>query len=224
MTAIPHIELKATQRALREGFPPDMGLRVHRSISWIGRAERETEDCDARFVFLWIAFNAAYADERDFAVPAVGGNARRDFAAYFEHLIRLDQAHRIYNAIWQKFPGPIRLLMENRYVFQPFWSHHNGIEGYEDWSRRFAAASRTFVAAVTRHDTVAVLSCLFDRLYVLRNQIVHGGATWNGSVNRNQAGDGAAILAFLMPLFVSIMMEHPDEDWGRPFYPVVEAE
>lgn len=71
---------------------------------------------------------------------------------------------------------------------------------------------------------LAARSCIFDRLYVLRNQIVHGGATWDGSVNRNQACDGAAILAFLMPLLVSIMMEHPDGDWGRPFYPVVEAE
>lgn len=222
MTVISHDKLKATQRERRAGFPPDMGLRVHRAISWIGRAEREADDSDARFVFLWIAFNAAYADERDFT--ATGGGARRDFAAYFEHLIRLDPEHRIYDAIWQTFPGPIRLLMQNRYVFQPFWSHHNGLPGHEDWPERFAASARTFARAVTGHDTVTVLSCLFDRLYVLRNQIVHGGATWNGRVNRNQARDGAALLAVLMPLFVSIMMEHPEEDWGQPFYPVVEVE
>ena len=32
-----------------------MGLRVHRSISWIGRAEDATDD-DGRFIFLWIGF------------------------------------------------------------------------------------------------------------------------------------------------------------------------
>lgn len=31
--------LKEKQRAIRAGFPETMGLRVHRSISWIGRAE-----------------------------------------------------------------------------------------------------------------------------------------------------------------------------------------
>jgi len=53
--------LKARQRAERERYPPNLGLRVHRALSWLGRAEQLVEDVDARFVFLWIAFNAAYA-------------------------------------------------------------------------------------------------------------------------------------------------------------------
>ena len=64
--------LKEKQRAIRSGFPETMGLRVHRAISWIGRAEACEEDDDARFIFLWIAFNAAYADEREFqSIPLV---------------------------------------------------------------------------------------------------------------------------------------------------------
>ena len=59
-----------------------------------------------------------------------------------------------------------------------------------------------------------VLSLVFDRLYVLRNLLVHGGATWNSRVNRDHVRDGAAILAFLMPVFVDVMMDNPDEDWG----------
>ena len=66
-----HAALKAKQRAIREGFPETMGLRAHRAISWIGRAEACGDDDDARFVFLWIAFNAAYADEREFGLVAV---------------------------------------------------------------------------------------------------------------------------------------------------------
>ena len=69
--SLTHAVLKAKQRALREGFPETMGLRVHRSISWIGRAEA-AEDDDARVIFLWIAFNAAYVDEREFQGPAPG--------------------------------------------------------------------------------------------------------------------------------------------------------
>ena len=44
-----------------------------------------------------------------------------------------------------------------------------------------------------------VLELIFDRLYVLQNQILHGGATWSGSVNRDQVRDGAAIMGFLVP-------------------------
>ena len=80
-----------------------MGLRVHRSISWISRAEAAADD-DARFIFQWIAFNAAYADEQEFQGPAPG--ERATFADFFEKMVRLDAERRIYNEIWGASPGP----------------------------------------------------------------------------------------------------------------------
>lgn len=211
--------LKDKQRAIRAGLPETMGLRVHRAISWIGRAEASGDDDDARFIFLWIAFNAAYADEREFQAVALGERAA--FVDYFGRLVVRDEGRRIYKALWQRFSGPVRMLMENRYVFNPFWQHHNGIEGFDDWEEKFKASSRSFAQAFQAGDTVRVLSFVFDRLYVLRNQLVHGGSTWNSGVNRSQVSDGAAILSVLLPVFVDLMMDHPTEDWGRPFYPVV---
>lgn len=40
-----------------------MRTRLHRALSWLGRAEQEKDDDDARFLFLWVAFNAAYAGQ-----------------------------------------------------------------------------------------------------------------------------------------------------------------
>jgi hypothetical protein len=209
--------LKTKQRAIRAGFPETMGLRAHRAISWIGRAEACGDDADARFVFLWIAFNAAYADETEFQQTASGERAA--FTSYFGQLVPLDRERHIYKALWRRFSGPVRLLMDNCYVFSPFWQHHNGIEGYADWEARFSASKQVFNGAFQRGDTAKVLTMVFDRLYVLRNQIVHGGSTWNSSVNRAQVRDGAAILGFLLPVFVDLMMDNPAGDWGRPFYP-----
>lgn len=196
-----------------------MGLRLHRSISWIGRAEACGEDDDACFIFLWIAFNAAYADEREFQASSPG--ERSAFLDFFVRLVALDGEKRIYKAIWQRFSGPVRMLMDNRYVFNPFWQHHNGIEGFSDWQDKLTTSSRAFASAFQSGETARVLSFVFDRLYVLRNQIVHGGSTWNSGVNRAQVRDGAAILSFLMPVFVDLMMDHPGNDWGKPFYSVV---
>ena len=214
-----HAVLKTRQRDLRAGFPETMGLRVHRAISWIGRAEAAGDD-DGRFIFLWIGFNAVYADENEFQNTAPAERAA--FTGFFQKAVTLDRGERVYDAVWQNFSGPIRLLLHNRYVFHPFWQHYNGIDGFADWKRRFRASERRCLRALEARDTVQVLSLVFDRLYVLRNQLVHGGSTWNGSVNRDQVRDGAAILAFLMPVFVDVMMGNPHEDWGRPFYPVVE--
>ena len=214
-----HAALKSRQRSLRAGFPETMGLRVHRSISWIGRAAAAADDPDARFIFLWIAFNAAYADERDFqSIPA---GERKTFADFFDKLVALDTDRRIYGAIWQRFSGPIRMLMQNRFVFNPFWQHHNGIDGYDDWEVRFKASARSFALALQAGDTARVLSHVFDRPYVLRNQLVHGGSTWSSGINRAQVRDGAAILGFLMPVVIDIMMDNPDQSWGQPFYPMV---
>ena len=55
-------ELKQRHRAEREGFHSNLSLRVHRALSWLSRAE-QAEDPDGQFIFLWIAFNAAYATE-----------------------------------------------------------------------------------------------------------------------------------------------------------------
>lgn len=218
--SLDHTYLKEKQRALRERFPETMGLRVHRSISWIGRAEAACEDRDAQFLFLWIAFNAAYAHEDDF--QTIRSSERASFEAFFHKAVALDADRRIYDAVWQSFSGPIRLLMNNKFVFSDFWKHHNGIEGFENWEDRFAASKRSFARALRDQNSARILSFVFDRLYVLRNQVMHGGSTWNSSVNRTQVRDGAAILSVLVPVFVDIMMDNPEAGWGRPFYPVVD--
>ena len=115
--------LKQRQRAEREGYPINLGLRVHRALSWLNRAE-QCEDPDGEFIFLWIAFNAAYANEI--------GDRERDpeqqvFNRFLSKLEDLDSGNVLSELIWQEFSGSIRVLLNNRYVFQPFWDYHNGL-------------------------------------------------------------------------------------------------
>ena len=210
--------LKTKQRALREGFDPPLGLRVHRAISWLQRAEAAGDDVDLRFILLWIAFNAAYARE----IGPDNENERDLFGAYCAQIVSFDAKHRIYNAIWERFPHEIRVFLNNRYVFAPFWNFQNGVAQASDWEARLTRSRQVIAGAMERRDTVTILSILFDRLYVLRNQLVHGGATWNSSVNRQQVHDGAAVLGSFLPMFIDIMMDQGDADWGAPYYPVIE--
>lgn len=212
-----HDALKDKQRALRDRFPVPLALRVHRALSWLGRAEREADDADTRFILLWIGFNAAYAGDVQRAMES----ERDHFREFFATLLGFDTGKRLYDAIWRRFPHEIRLLLDNRYVFAPFWQHHNGAPGADDWEAKFERSRRAIGAALTRQDTATVLSILFDRLYVLRNQLVHGGATWNSDVNRAQVRDGAALLGTLLPVFVDLMMDVATHDWPMPHYPVV---
>ncbi len=213
-----HSNLKEKQRNLRVGFPMPLTMRVHRGLSWLGRAEQEAGDSDVRFILHWIGFNALYAGNIDQALS----NERKTFREFFSTLVKLDARHRVYDAIWKRFPQEVRTLLDNKYVFATFWKFHNGEPGGEEWEQHLASARRAINSALSKHDTPTVLSIVFDRLYVLRNQLVHGGATWSSSANRSQVNDGASILACLLPIFLDLMMDHPEQDWPMPHYPVVD--
>ena len=195
----------------------DLGLRMRRATSWIECAAKADDD-DARFIFYWIAFNAAYG-RRDRKPGEV--TEREVFAEYFGNVLGLDTDDAVHDAIWERFAGPVRIFLDNRYVFRPFWEHHND-NGHDDWEKQFERRRRKVYRALGRRETGTILSELFDCLYVLRNQIMHGGATWKGSVNRPQVRDGARIMAFLVPRFASLMMSNPRIDWGPPRFPVVD--
>ena len=57
--------LKSRLKAREAEYSQNTRIRIHRAISWLKRAEGEPKDQDARFIFLWIAFNSAYAQEFD---------------------------------------------------------------------------------------------------------------------------------------------------------------
>ena len=210
--------LQARCRIVWGTLPNALQLRTRRALSWIERAEKESDDQDAAFIFYWIAFNAVYAEDRP---EAEGMKERGIFHEYFGKIIKLDSDHVIYDAIWNRFSQGIRVFLNNKYVFQPFWKHQNGVPGYEKWEESFASSQARVHWALGHEDTQSILSTLFDRLYVLRNQLIHGGATWGSSVNRDQVRDGRSIVAFLIPLFVYLMVTNPQVPWGAPYYPVV---
>lgn len=214
----------------RKDFPygedgdPYFHLRLRRSVSWLGRAEQffhtKPQDLDIAFTCYWIAFNALY-DKDPYVAPHP--EARDLFKAFFRTVIGDDAERKraIFDEIWRNFSGPIRVLLANKYVFEPFWKHHNGVAGYEDWQDKLEESKVITNKDLGRQNVHAVheiLSILFDRLYVIRNQIVHGNATWNGGRGNDQLRDGANIMAFIVPQLITSVMNNPDMKLGRPYY------
>jgi hypothetical protein len=212
-------DLKDRQRALRDQFSPPISLRIHRALSWLSRAEQEGNDNDARFLFLWISFNAAYANE---LLDRRAFTERRLLLQFLSRLVRSDKEGLLSEIVWNQFSSSIRVLIDNQFVFQPFWEYQMGLISESEWKEAFENSKAAANRALGRMDTTRVLAVVFDRLYTLRNQIVHGGATWNGTVNRAQMKDGANILGYLVPAVIHLMMENHNQLWGDPCYPVVD--
>ena len=213
-----HASLKARSHRIQGKGAEDLSLRVHRALSWLDAAERCRDDDDARFVFLWISLNAAYADE----IQREATPEQAILNRFLKQLVDLDTENLLYDLVWSKFTGPFRVLLDNRFVFQPFWDHQNGKIDEDRWRRSFEGAKTAARRALgDQQQTASVLSIVLARLYTLRNQLMHGGATWRSSVNRDQIRDGTAILADLVPRVIHLLIENPEENWGDPCYPVI---
>lgn len=211
-------KLKEQQRKDRENYSEQLGLRVHRALSWLKRSEEET-GLDEQFIFLWIAFNAAYATEYD----DYRSSEQKQFSRFLDRLCELDQNKSLDKVVWEEFPSSIRVLLNNKYVFREFWMYQRQEISEQEWQEKFKRATDKAVQALgSKGDTVTTLSIVFSRLYVLRNQIIHGGATHNSSVNRTQLKDAVNILRRIVPVIIKIMMDNHQRHWGEAAYPVVK--
>lgn len=212
--------LKTRHRTERDNYPINLSLRVHRSLSWLNNAEQHRQaDADSAFIFYWIAFNAAYGFDVD---SEYRQGEKQSFRDFLSKIVALDTNKQLEKLVWQKFSGPIRVLLDNQYVFQPFWDFHNQRIDEADWLDKFKSAKTAAHAAMTNRETDKVLAIICNRLYTLRNQLIHGGATWQSATNRDAMRDCTEVMACLVPTVISIMMDKPKTLWGDPIYPVIQ--
>lgn len=214
--------------------------RMRRANSWLALSE-EVDSDDEAFIFLWIAFNAAYGTQFD--DPSPDGNAPSEFRKFrgiLMEILKRDKRSEIATILsGRRLAGRVNHLLRNQYVFEPFWrSLKTGAEeAGEAWRDLFEKRNKIVADNFSRlNETLRseveisclhnILSEVFLRLYTLRNQIFHGGATYAEGRGRKQVRDGAFIMATLVPVVFDIMEEDiqkcpATEVWGEVAYPSI---
>lgn len=209
-------------KATRDGCDESFRIRIHRAISWVKKAKVLPEDdIDLKFISLWIAFYCAYGKE--ISTDGYFGE-KVGFRDFLTVISALDEEKVLDKILWKRFSQSIKALLENKYTFQPYWNYYNGDDRAADWELTFKSYNSKALKALMTQNTAMVLNIVFDRLYTIRNQLFHGGATCNSKANRMQLHDGCEILSELMPAVLDIMLKHHDRDWGRAFYPYVKED
>lgn len=196
-------------------LPETLTIRLHRAISWLKSAEKQEDNLDLKFISLWIAFNACYAVDLNGISSKPEKAKLRDFTS---SLVQFDRT-RLYNLFWEKFSGPVRVLIENKFVFEKFWEYNRGEA--EDYLLAFNKSITTALNCLSKENIEGLLEIVLERLYTLRNSIVHGGSTFNSKLNRNQIKDASNIMQLLVPIIIDIMLENGTHDWGEVAYPVI---
>jgi hypothetical protein len=207
-------ELKQNLRAHREDFTQVHSTRLHRSLSWLKAADDQLQagNVDQGFINLWISFSACFYIEGEESI-----------APFIEKLVALDDQQRIYACLWNEYSGSVKALIKNPYVFAEFWQTQRLKDEHAEstWRISFDQSSVEALNCLSRKKVAPLFSIVLDRLYVLRNQVLQGGATYQSQVNREQVGDGVTLLSNIMPIIISIMLNSSEEDWGNIAYPVI---
>ncbi len=196
-------------------------IRVHRALTWLEFAERcdPQEDLDARLVAQWIALNSLYGrwDTRA-GTPMADRDSLRVFA---EQLLQHDH-DGLVPAVLQTHAKLATALFEDRYLCRHFWSEPAAPRG-RDRNRDAAAGAGRAREQLREGRHEAALARLLGRIHFVRNQLVHGGSTYNGRLNRTAVRRASQMLQHLIACFLQVIMEHGYvDDWGQLCYPPIE--
>lgn len=218
---IPSLEsLRAKEDGLRASGKVNLSVRMGRALSWTERGQKEIErdDPDAAFIFYWIGFDAICSGRPPH------DNTKPKIDAFLNYAVGVDRSDSIYNVVIANESKTILTLAANAYVFKPFWDRYykeRKSPASKKWANSLIGSVKRTIANLEcgADGTRSTLEVLFDCLTELRNQLVHGGSTWEDSANRDQVGDGARIMSSLLPVFLDLVMDNPDSfnaDVGSP--------
>lgn len=98
--------------------------------------------------------------------------------------ITCDQRQLLHSLVWDEYSNTILVILDNEFILQAYWDYHAGRITEDNWKSERTKARVATNKALSQNDTAKVLSILFSRLYTLRNQLTHGGATDLSSANR----------------------------------------
>lgn len=196
--------------------------RMRRADSWLRRSEVAKDDTE-KFIFLWIAFNAAYGQGSLSSDSDPQPAERERFKNFLRAALDSDDGKTLEKVLWRTCSRSVRRLLRNPYVFAPFWYEVQGLPTGRNWKKNFDSLNESVDRAKDK-DAHYVLGEVFLRLYTLRNQILHGGATFGIGWGQRQVKDGRKIMASLVPAILDIMRtdigKKPDSDiWGMVLYP-----
>ena len=222
---MPVAETAPTVRTLRRRFKPHKErlnaerpscptpARFHRACSWIDRVEKQ--ELTADLVSLWIAFNALYGQWDEKLREPKG--ERESWRRFVDRIAAIDRQGHLVDAL-EQHKRLVVALCEDPFISANFWNNPN-------YDRRRQPKKKVFIVREWYREKrwAMVLDEVFERIYLMRCQLVHGAATYGSKLNRKSLKHCVMMLRQLLPVVMLVLVEEgADEDWGDLCYPPVE--
>ena len=217
---------KKCQDALARGHD-DNPHRVARAIAWLEIAQHSNCD-EIRFMLHWISFNALYGQGDK--VHKSGGTDISMIENFLKAVVPHGEEH-----LWrvlEENANSAQKILYLRQTYKRFWDAMYDERDRRCWEEEFKAENDKAMKAYEKRNIayekrniMEFLAILFRRLYVVRNQLMHGAASANinnhSRRNRTQVKNGIELLSKLVPTFVYIVAQADDINLGQIPYPRV---
>ena len=188
---------------------------MYRADSWIRHAEKDPLDDDDRFIALWIAFNALYGQADSYLMESTKPSEMQDVRTFVARACQIKGSERRFLRGLEAVGDDVRILCESPFLYIEYWG-----SGFTDALEGRLQSLSGRAAPRNRKALVQFLGDLFERIYVLRNQILHGSATYGSGANRGTLEPALRVLRELVPLLRTLVDESDSAvDWGRLPYP-----
>jgi hypothetical protein len=160
------------------------GSRVYRANSWLRRAEEsplsaEDRFVDDRFIALWVAFNALYGQADAYLARDTWAGELKDIRDFLTQACSVNGAERRLVRALEGLADDVQTVRESPFLYSEYWQ-----DGFTDQlSHTLESIAPT--TPRSRKELVQLLKDVFERIYVLRNQIFHGSAKYGSGANRD---------------------------------------
>lgn len=191
-------------------------IRVHRACSWLNRGElaADTEDLDVALLAQWVAFNALYGQW-----DAVNREPRPDIASwrdFLRRILKLDREQHL-GRVLEDNRQLVMAVFRNKFLCRHFWQ-----DPCENGNHQTSKAKSSAPNWYSERRWNKLLDALFERIYFLRCQLVHGAATYDSKLNRVALKYCSTAADRFVRGFLYVLIKHgADEDWGSMCYPPI---
>lgn len=208
-------EIYKTTKAQRSEY---FNLRIQRSLSWFRKAVELQADYDFQFLSLWIGLNALYVQENEDSLD-------QQALSQFLHLIlSKDHEKRISQILLGRYEVTLHALLDNQYLTQHFWDYQHNKISQSDCREMLKQQKIEAQQALRQQDILKMLSEVFKRFTILRQQILQGGVSYASALSRKQMQESCSLFSALLNTFIYILLEHAAVmDSGKAYYPVVQV-
>ena len=172
-------------------------LRIQRSLSWLKQSTEQQDHIAFKWVSLWIAFHAIYAENESISQHP------DKLKPFIQRLVHSDQQGKIKHLLYSRLAASVETFFSQTRSLQ-----HADAAMFKSAFTQYSTEKYNMEHTGTTEELVALLHLLMQRLYALYDQMLKGGMSYASRIHEEQIALGTQLMSFLVPTYIQLLVEN----------------